>query len=214
MQLAVTPLRLELRINAEHRTRPVCVDFSKLDTSSPAGRSSRQPLAKAVGGRKLVRDTHVVDATAGWGEDAWLLASLGCRVTMIERSPVVAALLADGLERAKQFNSDVAQRISLVVGDACAVLPGIKPQPGVVYLDPMFPVRRSSALERMPMRVLRAVVGDDADAPGLFDAACRAAQRRVVVKRPLRAEPLAPGPVATHKGKGVRYDVYPITARP
>ena len=42
----------------------------------------------------------MLDATAGLGRDAFVLASLGCQVTLIERVPAVAALLENGIERA------------------------------------------------------------------------------------------------------------------
>jgi 16S rRNA (guanine1516-N2)-methyltransferase len=44
----------------------------------------------------------VIDGTAGLGKDAFVLAGLGCKVTLVERHPVVVALLADGLARAWQ----------------------------------------------------------------------------------------------------------------
>ncbi|MGL9773657.1 MAG: class I SAM-dependent methyltransferase [Sodalis sp. (in: enterobacteria)] len=55
-------------------------------------------VAKAVGikGQGL---PDVVDATAGLGRDAFVLACLGCRVQMFERHPVMAALLKNGLRR-------------------------------------------------------------------------------------------------------------------
>jgi 16S rRNA (guanine1516-N2)-methyltransferase len=51
-------------------------------------------------------------------------------------------------------------------------------------------------------------VGDDPDAGELFEAACRAARKRVVVKRQLHAPPLGPDPDTTRRGTRVRYDVY------
>ena len=58
-----------------------------------------QPLAKAMG-LTDGRTPTMVDATAGLGRDAFLLASLGAQVTLIERSEKMHALLADGLARA------------------------------------------------------------------------------------------------------------------
>lgn len=208
--LAVTPDRLEMRSVIGRRSRPVFVDLSRLDTASSAGRSRRQPIAKAVvakaaSGRSRL---HVVDVTAGFGEDAWLLASLGCRVTAIERSPIVAALLRDGLRRAGIINPTVAKRITLITGDAREALGDVDPPPDVIYLDPMFPPKRKSALGRKPIRLLRQLVGDDPDAAELFDIAWQTALRRVVVKRPLHAPSLSDVPTVSHKGKSMRYDVY------
>jgi 16S rRNA (guanine1516-N2)-methyltransferase len=214
MRLAVTPRGLEMRLEGDRGGRPVRIDLTSLNTTSAAGRSRRQPIAKAV----LIktgtgRPPMVIDATAGFGQDTWLLASLGCAVTAVERSPVVAALLRDALARAGVTCPEIDARVDLIVGDACQVMQDINPQtprPDVVYLDPMFPPRPKKTLERKSMRVLRAVVGADHDAGTLFEAAMAHAARRVVVKRPLHAEPLAPGPAVSHKGKGLRYDVYPV----
>ena len=190
------------------RSRPVFVDFTRIDVTSRGGRDRRQPIARAVGIKRGKPVPTVVDATAGYGEDSWLLASLGCRVVAIERHPLVAALLEDGLRRARQQAAEIADRISLVSGEATEVLAGIRPPPEVIYLDPMFPPRRGSALEAKAMRLLRRLVGDDDDAARLLDRALETATRRVVVKRPLRADPLRGTPTAAHRGKSLRYDVY------
>ena len=63
------------------------------------GGGRQQPLARAVGLRQG-RSPEVLDVTAGLGRDAFVLASLGCQVVLLERSPVIAALLFDALERA------------------------------------------------------------------------------------------------------------------
>lgn len=209
--LAVTDSGLEVRLNTPGRSRPIYADFKQLDTRSHAGGARQQPIAKAVGLNrpKTNRPRLIADATAGLGLDSWLLAALGCQVVAIERSPVVAALLRDGLRRVSVDHPEVVQRITVVQGDAREVLPTLQPQPDVVYLDPMFPARRkASALERQSLRVLRAIVGDDPDAQELLKVALTTAQQRVVVKRPRLAEALGGTPVASHQGKSLRYDVH------
>jgi 16S rRNA (guanine1516-N2)-methyltransferase len=173
--------------------------------------SRRQPLASAVGLRK--RTPTLVDATAGLGRDAVLLASFGCTVTAIERSVVLGAMLRDALKRAA--TADAADEISrrcftLIVGHATEVLAGMpeREAPDVVYLDPMFPPSGKSALPKKEMRILRRLVGDDADAEGLLETARRVARDRVVVKRTPRALPLAPTPTMSYRSKLARYDVY------
>ncbi len=218
LQIVLTPRRLELRwlepaqrqtTRRGSRGRPIYVDVVRVDATSPQGRSLRQPLARAVGITKgNPYRPNIIDATGGYGEDAWLLASLGCAVTVIERHPVVAALLADGLARAALTEPDIASRVKLVAGDARELMTTLEPA-DVVYLDPMFPPRRGSALEAKRMRLLRRLAGDDADRSELFGMACQCAGRRVVVKRPLHAGALVDVPtVAIHRGRGVRYDVY------
>lgn len=166
----------------------------------------RQPLAKAVGTKAQI----VADATAGMGGDSLLLAHFGYHVVAIERSPVVAELLADGLQRwGGDSSHQLQQNISLCVGDAKEILPTLNPAPDVVYLDPMFPPKRKkSALANKQVRMLRELVGNDDDAPQLLAVALRVARQRVVVKRPTYAPPLAGKPSFCYTGKLVRYDVY------
>lgn len=185
----------------------ITVDFRSLDLR--VGRvSRRQPLGRAIG--KGVGT--VVDATAGLGNDALLLAAMGLTVIAIERNPVIAALLEDGLHRALQDSALAAaidDRIELRLGDARAVLPALHPRPEVVYIDPMFPPRRkASALAKKQIRIVRELVGEDLDASELLTIALQVATRRVVVKRPHEAEPLLGQPHHTIKSKLVRYDVY------
>lgn len=218
--LIVHPDRLELRETGPGDVGPVYADFvgGLRRYGRPGKAVRRQPLARAVGADR--GGVAVVDATAGLGRDAFQLAALGCRVTAVERSAVVAALLQDGLRRARQvplYEDTVAERLRVVAGDAREVLAGLNEgeRPGVVYLDPMYPVDpRASALVKKEMRVLRRLVGDDEDAGGLLEVALVTAQRRVVVKRMLHAPALGPEPSLSYKGKIARYDVYLPHERP
>ena len=231
MLLVVTPSRLELRVvggAAELRGgRAVFVNLAKVDATSTAGRRLSQPIAKAVGLKRGQPAPAVIDATAGYGEDAWLLASLGCRILAVERNKIVATLLRDGLLRAATAEPAIAGRVTTLVTDAAAMLRQMVRQrpaattdlpeavadfwpPDVIYLDPMFPTARKTA-QRKALRVLRRLVGDDESAPQLLAAALTVARRRVVVKRPLHAEPLADKPGSVHKGKSTRYDVYHVS---
>lgn len=190
---------------------PVRAELTAIDGTSGRGRSLSQPIARAVGLRRGEpwRPT-VFDATAGFGEDAFLLAQLGCTVTACERSVVMAALLADAVRRAGIVMPEAAARLSVRLGDAAAMLADPQLSVDVVYLDPMFPPRRKAARQRKTMWLLHRLVGTDIDADALLPLARQAARRRVVVKRPLHAAPLAGEPPATsHKGKAHRFDIYP-----
>lgn len=171
-------------------------------------------VAKACGVKKDFQPV-VVDATAGLGRDAFILASLGCQVQLWERSPIIAALLQDGLERATQ-NPDVKEiigRMQFNQGDVRIFLQQALQEntalPDVIYLDPMFPHREKSALVKKEMRVFRTVVGEDNDADDLLLMALEKAKRRVVVKRP-RLAPVLAGkkPSLVLEGKSGRFDIY------
>ena len=160
----------------------------------------------------------VLDLTAGLGRDSFILASLGCTVRMVERSPVVAALLADGIERAREEPAlaGIMARISLRMGESLEILRTWQEErPEVVYIDPMYPHRSKSALVKKEMRLIRLLVGDDEDSDALLRAALGVASRRVVVKRPCLAPALL-GPNAnfTISGKNNRFDVYLLAPLP
>ncbi|GHK96684.1 hypothetical protein ECZU23_42100 [Escherichia coli] len=97
MALVLTPEHLELRKRDEPKLGGIFVDFvgGAMAHRRKFGGGRGEAVAKAVGikGDYL---PDVVDATAGLGRDAFVLASVGCRVRMLERNPVVAALLDDG----------------------------------------------------------------------------------------------------------------------
>lgn len=174
------------------------------------GGGKSEAIAKAVG---LTKKTglSVIDATAGLGRDALVLASLGATVTLVERNPAVAALLWDGLRRARlnpELQDWLPQRLTLVFSQALAALQQL-PAPDVVYLDPMFPAREKSAAVKKEMRAFHDVVGSDPDADALWQAAYTLANKRVVVKRPGYAEFLAgQKPSMSIEGKNNRFDVY------
>ncbi len=174
-----------------------------------------QSIAKAVGLKQAVTPT-VVDGTAGLGRDAFVLASLGCKVIMVERHPVVAALLEDGLRRAyldAEIGQWMQERMSLFHGSSLNALADAANTSGteidVVYLDPMYPHREKSALVKKEMRVFQSLVGADLDADGLLAPAMALATKRVVVKRPDYAEDLdGVKPSTVIATKKNRFDVY------
>ena len=196
---------------------PVRVDFVEGQAAHRRqfGGGNGQMIAKAVGIAQGVRPV-VLDATAGLGKDAFVLASLGCHMTLIERQPLVAALLEDGLARARADEQvgPIVARMRLLTGNAIECMRAWEGEPPqVIYLDPMFPHRDKSALVKKEMRVFRPLVGDDLDAPALLEAALALATHRVVVKRPRKA-PIIDGPNPSHglEGKSSRYDIYPKKA--
>ncbi len=176
------------------------------------GGGAGQMVAKAVGLRGAIRPS-VLDATAGLGRDAFVLAALGCQVTLIERQPVIAALLDDGLQRARAAGGEVAEiaaRMRLIHADAIEAMSAWQgPIPQVVHLDPMFPHREKSALVKKEMRLFRPLAGDDLDAPALLAAALQLASHRVAVKRPRKAPAIEGAiPSAQLNGQSSRYDIY------
>ncbi len=191
-----------------------------VDFSSPAstyrrqqGGGKNQPLAKAVGLNKKP-GLHVLDATAGLAKDAFVLAALGAELTLVERSPIVGALLRDALSRAEEDAEiqSVASRMHLIVSDSIEYMrleSVAQHAPDVVYLDPMYPERKKSAKVKKEMQTLQNLLGHQDDLEQLLEAALGCAKNRVVVKRPKGAPALSAKPVThTVESKKTRYDVY------
>lgn len=215
---------LELRQLDEPKVGAVKVDFTSdaLTFRRLHGGGKKEAIARAIG-LKGQDSLQVLDATAGLGRDAFVLASLGCVVAMIERSAVVAALLQDGLDRAAvdlTLASWLPTRMQLCHGVAKDLLgnwQNIQPpktRPDVVYLDPMFPHRKKSAAVKKDMRLFQQLLGPDEDADLLLEPALALAKKRVVVKRPSSAPFLAgKKPHIEMSGKANRFDVYLIQNR-
>jgi len=209
--LAYRDSRLLLHSPGDAQMGELCVDFSDAKLNRRANSSIRsQNIAKALGIKGSRRPT-VLDATAGLGKDAFLLASLGCEVSLLERSAVVHALLADGLTRTGYYGEEtdaILGRMSLHFGDLLEFVADSK-QFDVVYLDPMFPARRKSAKVKKDMAALQQLLGHQTDGAELLDCAKLLAKKRVVVKRAKLSPHLGSGkPDIEFKGSSSRYDVY------
>lgn len=207
--------RLELRENVKDNGNKsgVFVDFLTGATRYRYKHDRRinQPIIKAVGIKKGVRPA-ICDTTAGYGNDSFIFASFGCVVTMIERSPIIWALLSDGLRRASQ-DSEVGhiikENLSLHRGNSIELLREMNRMFDTIYMDPMYPLKKKSALNKQKMRVLRSLVGDDSDHRELLQTSLEYASGRVVVKRPAAAAEIeGMAPSFQVKGRSSRYDVY------
>ena len=194
---------------------PVSVDFGS-DGMRHRRRSGHNELLGRAVGVSGKRRPQVLDATAGLGRDSFVLADMGCMVTLCEREPVIAAMLSHGLQVALASGDDwlpgVARRMSLVAADARDLAPPQFGSPDMIYLDPMFPPRDKSAAVKKEMALFQLLLDGEAaghDADGLLLWALEQDVARVVVKRPARA-PFLAGRKPSHSvaGKAVRFDVY------
>ena len=199
------------------------------------GGGNGQSIAKAVGVSGKFQP-QVLDVTAGLGRDAFVLAGLGCNLTLLERNPIVYKLLEDGLLRAQlQADSDlelgtIISRMQLLNIDCLQYLDALKnnsidntidnnttnnSQPDIIYIDPMFPLRKKSAKVKKDMQALHKIVGADEDSGQILDKALANARYRVVVKRAAHAEFLADTkPTYSLNGKSTRYDIFALQKLP
>ncbi len=214
--------RLSLKDLSQPKIKPICVDFvhGKVDHRRRFGGGQGQMIAKAVGVSGRFHP-HVLDTTAGLGGDGFVLACLNCQLTLLERNPIVHALLNDGLERARHCDQTdiqaIIENMQLLPIDAIEHLQALKSHPGqhatsgydVIYIDPMFPERKKSAAVKKEMQFFHQLVGADSDQAQLLSSAIKAAKYRAVVKRPRLAETIGGiSPSYQLMGKTSRYDIY------
>ena len=203
----------ELTLNAlkDKALMGVCSNFL-----TPAmQRRLRQPLKQQLLGKalglKAQRKQRILDATAGLGTDAFLMAASGCEVTAIERSPLVFALLEDALVRAQLAGGSfavIASRLTLQQGDFLH-WDAQQHQYDTVYLDPMFPAGRRKASAKKAMTLLQQLLLEEDCEEQLLSHGLESAEKRVVVKRGRRSPPLAARePSLQFKGSTNRFDVY------
>ena len=225
--------KLGLKGAAEPDSSAVFVDFLAPSLRYRVASSAKQQgLCRAVGIKGGVRP-RILDATAGFGKDAFLLASQGCRVHMLERDERVYALLRDGLRRGlDSVDLDALESLRRLTLerrnflDTPLLMPSSAESGGlqserrdagdycaeswdVVTLDPMFPESKKSARVKKDMFALQGLLGAADDAEQMWATACRIAQKRVVVKRSKSAPALGDrAPDIQFKGSSSRFDVY------
>ena len=184
-------------------------DFENMLHRVTNGRLQHEMLVRAA--KAEGENLKAIDATAGMGEDAFLLAAQGYEVTLYEQNPVVAALLKDAIRRAKknQILKDIAGRMKVVEADSVESMSKLLDPVDVIYLDPMFPARQKSSLINKKLQLIQKLEPPCSEETDLFDAALKVCPSRIIVKRPLKSECLAGRePSYTLKGKAIRYDCY------
>ena len=213
-QLVFSQQGLVLRLSTMPEWGDIQVDFlsAALSYRAKHGGGKSEAIVKAIGGHKN-KGLNVLDCTAGMATDSFVMASSGANVSMLERNIIVAALIEDALQRAQDL--DVSSRLRFFNVDAKTFLNTKDYQSDkfdVIYLDPMFPHKKKSALVKKEMQAFQRLLGPDTDSDEIFELALNRALKRVVVKRPNYAPPLSSNdkrfPDLAVKSKKHRFDVY------
>lgn len=200
--LFVTPEKLALKMQ---KFSLLSSDFSAFSWIKRKSEGKKQGLVRAC---KPSPGIKIIDATAGWGRDAAVLASFGADVLMLERHPVMSALLSDALLHQTEMDRHQLH-LSLIKTDAYSFLNNLQSEeyPDVIYIDPMHPERNKSALVKKDMQALQQMIGADEDALELIKCAIARVKQRVVVKWPQKTRALLAAD-ASVEGKTVRFDIY------
>ena len=190
------------------KMKPLLLDFELLSYRQRLLRGGRQkePVARAVM-NGLEDGALVFDATAGLGRESMILAHAGAKVVSFERQLPIWIILNDALKRAQgsrffPFTLPVLSPIG-TIKDYSLALAGTdnhsltlandlnNARPEVIYYDPMFPERENSAQVKKDMFVFQQVIGEDKDIIEFLELSLELAVKRVVLKRPSYAPPLA-----------------------
>ena len=168
-------------------------------------------MLKACNGRQRNID-GVLDLTAGWGIDGFILARHGQRVTLLECNPLVHAVVGYAIEQLAldPAGAIVARRMSLELSDAGDFLRGLRADHDYdcIYLDPMFAAHKSGAKPAGEMQILQALTGNS-NIESCLELALERARKRVVVKRAAKAPRLsALKPDLVQRAKTIRFDIY------
>ncbi len=203
--------KILLKSNTHKDWLPFSIDFlSNKITRRKNQFGLNQEISKAIGIKKDYRPS-VLDTTAGLGRDSFMLASLGCNVTMLERNPVIFLLLQNGLNIAMEDEEakEIIGRMKLINANSIEFLKNNLENFDVIYIDPMFPKSKKSRLVKKDMQIFREIVGDDLDSSELLKLALKQKVKRIVVKRMMNSENIANiKPNFEIKGKTTRFDVY------
>lgn len=220
LTLNFTEMQLELIDLSQNMKLSIDFISGSLGHRKKYGGGKGQTIAKAIGIKQGKPVPSVLDATAGLGKDSYVFACLGCPVTLIERSPVISALVKDGIDRASlniEFTEVIDKGFVLHNCDALEYIQAIESnnKPDVIYLDPMYPEKKKSASVKKNMQILQKLLGHDLDTDKVLEAALEKAGKRVVVKRPKGAPILQvkKSPTLNYESKGTRYDVYVVKAK-
>ena len=181
--------------------------------SGPIARRASQTnqlLLKACNNKQR-NINRVLDLTAGWGVDAYILARHGQAVTLLEQNELVHAIVTQSLTQlaANSATADIAARMVIEQIEAKQFLQSqCEPEFDCIYLDPMFPAHKSSAKPAKEMQILQALT-DNRNIEACFELALARARKRVVVKRAAKAAPLGPHkPDLVQRARTIRFDVY------
>ncbi len=175
--------------------------------------NQREPLVKAI--RNIEKTQTIFDLTAGLGGDSLVMVNRGFKVVAIEKNSMLWSLLSLAHENWENFG--LKERLSFYHGDSLELLRKpelfsrlqIEESLDVVYLDPMFPESKKTALPNKEMQILRSILGHQGDdVEELLELSVKLAKNRVLVKRPIKSPPIKARPDSVFEGKSFRIDMY------
>ena len=203
--------RWQLHLPQHPEFKPFALDFTSGSYLNihKKGLGKKDPLAKAIGIKSGT--TKVLDLTAGWLKDTWMLLHLGCKVKACEMNSLVFSILQNAIELDKSYANyeELFSNLELVNLDSLEVLQSENiSEWDCLFIDPMFPQRSKKALAGKEMQILQELVAEKDSGELILTEALQMRAKRVVVKRPLKGPELLSGVSFKVESKASRFDVY------
>ena len=183
------------------------IDFNSGSTGWRIKRADHEKLIKKALG-KSEHPLNILDCTAGMLQDALLFLSLGHQVTALEQSKILFYLLRDGISRSE--DQRIFEKLDLIHANACSYDVGAK-NFDVIYFDPMYPPAKKKALGSGQLEYISKILEIESlenNAVKDFEILQLMPVRKMVVKRPIKAEPFSLQTNYQVSGKTTRFDVY------
>ncbi len=187
-------------------------DFTEMAHRIQKDNLQRELLVRAAKRQDFGKEALALDATAGLGEDSFLLAAAGFRVHLYEYNPLIAALLRDGLARGKEEPkiAEIVGRMELTEGDSIKAMQDMAEKeirPDLILLDPMFPKRATSGISKKKLQLFKQLEKPCDAEKEMLEAAFALHPYKIIVKRPIKGPYLGERkPGYSIEGKVIRYD--------
>ena len=147
-------------------------------------------------------NSAILDCTAGFGRDSFLLDSMGHDVTMIENSPIVAMLLKNALRRSNNIN------IKLFFGNAYDYMKHSNEKYDYIYIDFMFEKLKNKSLSSKNDEALKMISFNDNDKNKIIQLAQSVSNKKVIVKEPRNTVSGILKPNYIIKTRLLKYNIY------
>ena len=153
------------------------------------------------------KNLNILDCTGGFAKDAAILASLGNKVTLIERNPLVMSLLVDAREKIKSDDvRSIFSKIKVRFGNCIDFIRDTNKHFDYIYFDFMFNINKS-ALPSKNEQFLRKIVKNDINEN--LDIVHETIQRvtsKIIIKEHISSNDYDNFDIInTYKGKTVKY---------
>ena len=193
--------RIEL-INASYK-EAVSISIDFLDEAINNKIKSRLSGKKDIFSKLFpIKNSTLLDCTAGYGRDSYVLRSMGFNITMIENSPIMSLLLNDALKKLKLSN------FKMYHGNSYDYLNHSEKYYDYIYIDFMFDKLKKNSLSSKNDETLKLISFQENNKNNLIRLAIKKANNRVVVKEPKYSLSNILKPEYTIKTKLLNFNIY------